>query len=195
MRQHLIRLGITDPRANLIREARQFIYQLVAPPPPAPEKEKASEFPHKGKHLAIRKGADDTKALCKKTERGPAKYLSRDTPEIMELETKAINEGLKITEGIFIHIFNEHIGASQGQMTKCIRIDGNHGHPIEEDGSKTSFTGYIQRAIAEAIQAGDKARIQEILAYLAKTQYHVDFFKRSIPPGLLPSPGTGCAAK
>lgn len=44
-----------------------------------------------------------------------------------------------------IYRFKEVIGADRGELTQCVRIDGDHGHPIieTEGGLNTAFDTYV----------------------------------------------------
>lgn len=111
-------------------------------------------FPHKGKHKPSKNCFDKNsqlipKQLQRETENGnPAKYNTANAQTVRKWEQEARDNGYLLDDNFtVIHRFDFEIGADQGQMTNCIRIDGNHGHPIVEDkpGCKTSYNAYLKK--------------------------------------------------
>jgi hypothetical protein len=87
-----------------------------------------------------------------------ALYYTRDAHQAVDLENEARQNGLKLyntynpkaSENSLtqIHHFSHPIGADGGQETNAIRLDGDHGHPIQKDNPqlKTSFNSYINNS-------------------------------------------------
>lgn len=125
-------------------------------------------FPHKGKHAPPRNAVNNPKLLIKETVDGnPALYLTNHTPTVLAWEHEARTNGWTCSDGFtIIYGFNSDIGSDQGEMTRFIRIDGDHGHPIHQSGSKTSFDSYITKDIEKA--KGNKSRLGEIAEFLKK---------------------------
>jgi hypothetical protein len=137
---------------------------------PAETTAKVIAFPHKGKHCPPPKAVDDAKVLEKETaEKGKvALYITNDVTTVVGWETEATAKGLRLHDNFtVIHRFKKLIGADQGSMTYCIRIDGgDHGHPIIESGSPPSFDAYIRSEIAHYRKANDIGQLDVIASYL-----------------------------
>jgi hypothetical protein len=114
-----------------------------------PEKSDAV-YPHKGKH---KPGFNTTKMsdpainsqIRKESSNGkPAKYNTSVAGDVHKLEAEAFQNGYetKHADGTAVHKFGKNIGASEGELTPYIRLDGtDHGHPITQD----QFSNYIQK--------------------------------------------------
>ncbi len=137
---------------------------------PAATAAKVVVFPHKGKHCPPPKAVNDAKLLERETA-GKGKvalYITNDAETVVGWERKATAEGLKLHDNFTaVHRFDELIGADQGEMTHCIRIDGgDHGHPIVASGSPTSFDTYVKTEIEHYRAKNDAAKLREIAEYL-----------------------------
>lgn len=131
--------------------------------------EKVIAFPHNGKHAPPRGMVDRIRSLEEATDgRGKtALYLTNDPPTVVGWENTARSEGLLLSDGFtVVHRFDHIVGADQGSATHCVRIDGDHGHPIIESGSKTGFDSYIQRTVDHYIKQGDHEALKRVAAYL-----------------------------
>lgn len=133
-----------------------------------------ANYPHEGKHrppahIGGNKKTPSKKDIITLTKRKgyPSLYFSSNPKEVIALEKEATDKGLDTKLGT-IHCFDTEIGADSGFLTQCIRIDGDHGHPIMYGDLtiKTSFYSYMQKAITSAEEKGDKERIKEIKSYL-----------------------------
>jgi hypothetical protein len=107
-----------------------------------------AEYPHKGKHrpgFNTTKASEDTingKIKQESSKGGPAKYNTSVASEVHQLEKEGFEKGYDINQGTTVHKFPQTIGASEGQLTPYIRLDGtDHGHPITQD----QFNDYIQK--------------------------------------------------
>jgi hypothetical protein len=141
----------------------------AAPGPSEAAEERVRTFPHKGKHAPPRGLVGDLKGLEKATADGdqPALYLTNDPPTVVGWEDAARVEGLLLRDGFtVVHRFGHVVGADQGSQTQCVRIDGDHGHPIVESGGKTSFDSYIKRDVAACLKQGDHDALKRIAHYL-----------------------------
>jgi len=111
--------------------------------------------------------------LIKKETKGgnPALYITNDPKIVISWENEARDNGLVADGTTVIYRFKFVIGADQGEETRCIRIDGDHGHPIVESGSKTSFDNYIVKAITMASLSKDKENKLENIEEFIKSAY------------------------
>jgi hypothetical protein len=89
----------------------------------------------------------------------PALYHTRDAAKVRQYEDDARQNGLQLynlnpnaheDSKDVVHLFKHPIGADGGETTHAMRLDGDHGHPIREDGIKTSFKGYMQTSVENA---------------------------------------------
>lgn len=142
------------------------------------------EFPHKGKHRPPPGAAGDIRRVAPLTNDGNSSlYLSANPAVVIALENAAREAGYELGDGFtIIHRFGEEIGADQGERTRCIRIDGDHGHPIIESGSKTSFDSYIRREIRALKEKGVKGieLLTKLLKYLEGIDY-AQYFEKDFP--------------
>jgi hypothetical protein len=149
--------------------------------------DRVTTFPHKGKHAPPPKIAGKIRAIERATA-GPgetALYLTNDPPTVVGWEDTARRDGLLLPDGFtVVHRFNEVIGADQGEATSCIRIDGDHGHPIIQSGSKTGFDSYIERAIEQYLKDADHENLKRVAVYLVSVG--LDPRRYRIPPEDLP---------
>jgi hypothetical protein len=127
-----------------------------------------TQFPHKGKHRPPKDVIGNNKALAAKTTGGePALYLSANPQIVIKLEADARAAGLLLYDKFtVVHRFDQTIGADQGELTPCIRIDGDHGHPIIESGAGTSFEQYIEDSIARWQADKDVGSLNRAKKYL-----------------------------
>jgi hypothetical protein len=131
---------------------------------------KVVNFPHKGKHCPPPKAVNDAKLLEGATA-GKGKvalYITNDVGTVVGWEAEATANGLRLHDNFtVVHKFKKLIGADQGAMTYFIRIDGgDHGHPIIESGSPTSFDTYVRTEIEHYRAKNDAAKLREIAEYL-----------------------------
>ncbi|RZU42225.1 hypothetical protein [Edaphobacter modestus] len=136
-----------------------------------PEKSDAV-YPHKGKHKPGLNTTNASESLIKKkieqesSKGGAAKYNTSVASEVHKLEGSAYENGLSLSHDngfSTIHKFGETIGASEGEMTPYIRLDGtDHGHPITQD----QFNSYMQKEVDHLKQNGSSTT--EIGDYLNK---------------------------
>jgi hypothetical protein len=128
-------------------------------------------YPHKGKHkpgINTTKMSDsviNAKIQQESSNGGPAKYNTSVAAEANKLEAQAYENGYEIkhANGTAVHKFSDTIGASEGELTPYIRLDGtDHGHPITKDQFKT----YIQKEAAYLKQTGGDTT--ELSNYLRK---------------------------
>jgi hypothetical protein len=150
-------------------EASSSSSSSPSPSSSSSSKAEALKFPHKGKHCPPKWLVDSPKELATETAKSDqaALYLTSDPGTVLEWEQQARDEGFQLSGGFtVIHRFAFIVGADQGETTQCIRIDGDHGHPIIESGSKTSFDDYIKREIKTLRTAKNSARLRELADYL-----------------------------
>jgi hypothetical protein len=135
-----------------------------------PEKSDAV-YPHKGKHkpgLNTTKMSDSAinNQIKKESSNGkPAKYNTSVAGEVHKLEAQAFENGYetKHADGTAVHKFGKNIGASEGELTPYIRLDGtDHGHPITQD----QFNNYIQKEADHLKKNGGDTT--ELSNYLSK---------------------------
>jgi hypothetical protein len=143
-----------------------------------PEK-KSSDYPHKGKH---RPGFNTTKMsdsaidsqIKKESSNGkPAKYNTSVAKDVHKLEAQAFENGYvtKHADGTAVHKFDKKIGASEGELTPYIRLDGtDHGHPITRD----QFSNYIQKEADHLKKTGGDTT--ELNNYLNKIEENPQSF-------------------
>ena len=131
------------------------------------------DFPHNGKHQPpssfpnkkpIKYTEDptqDSNTIAPLTggKGSPALYHTPDAAKVRQYEDDARQNGLQLynlnpnaheDSKDVVHLFNHPIGADGGETTHAMRLDGDHGHPIREDGIKTSFKGYMQTSVENA---------------------------------------------
>jgi hypothetical protein len=135
-----------------------------------PEKSNAV-YPHKGKH---KPGFDTTnkpdsminKQIMKESSNGnAAKYNTSNAANVHKLEAEAYENGYetKHANGTAVHKYDKNIGASEGELTPYIRLDGtDHGHPITQN----QFDKYIQKEADHLKKTGDDTT--ELSNYLNK---------------------------
>jgi hypothetical protein len=134
-------------------------------------------FPHKGKHAPPPGAVGRPTLLCQVTEEkgAAAIYKTRNPKTVIVWEQKARDEGWTLFDGTtVIHGFtDEEIGADHGEMTRFVRIDGDHGHPIIEDHQtlNTSFTAYMKKEVAQAKGKQDQDRLRRLYDYLVKINF------------------------
>ncbi len=148
-------------------------------------------FPHKGKHAPKKKWlgkqvtvvpdvfADNIMEGNTKHPKAAA-YKTRNTMTVLQWEATARENGLTLYGTVdnlakgggftVIYGFTETIGADHGEMTRFIRIDGDHGHPIVESyqGLKTSFDSYVKKDVEVAKEAKNMQRLHDIWDFLGK---------------------------
>jgi hypothetical protein len=136
------------------------------------------DYPHNGKHRPpnideITRGkiasyeADPeaaTNALAKwhSGTKKPAFYNTQDAAKVLSYEDEARQQGLSLygkrgtpPEALTqVHKFGQSIGVDQGEKTSTVRLDGDHGHPIQENNPQqnTSFSSYVKGSAANAIK-------------------------------------------
>jgi hypothetical protein len=131
------------------------------------------DFPHNGKHQPPGEyspgkpikftgdPAKDSKLIAPLTggKGSPALYHTPDAAKVRQYEDDARQNGLQLyslnpnaheDSKDVVHLFKHPIGADGGETTHAMRLDGDHGHPIREDGIKTSFKGYMQTSVENA---------------------------------------------
>lgn len=142
--------------------------------------ERIDGFPHNGKHAPKKawlkkakvKGDEfPVKLLMSATEaKGKtAVYKTRDPVQVVAWENEARANGLVLSgDFTIVYGFQEDIGADHGEMTRFVRIDGDHGHPIVEDYQKlnTSFTAYVKKDVEDARAANNVAQLRRIYDFL-----------------------------
>jgi len=167
-------------------------------------------FPHKGKHAPRKRwiGQDvkvapadwPTKVLELNTaaKGATAAYKTQDVPRVLAWENEARTNGLTLygtTEALakregftIVYGFTEDVGADHGEMTRFVRIDGDHGHPIVESyqSLKTSFTAYIKKEIEAAKEAKDNARLKQIWDFLNRLKLRPGSFGLKSEPKVEP---------
>lgn len=122
-------------------------------------------FPHKNKHLSVGNPVKES------ANGGAAKYSSTDPIEVRKLEHYARMYGWVTSSGENVHKFPFVVGADQGEETSCVRIDGDHGHPIVESGAKTSFETYIRKDWEDKATQKDPERKEALKKYLRRVGY------------------------
>ena len=133
------------------------------------DEDRPEGFPHKGKHAPKRAWEGKPKLLMANTEgRRPARYITRDPGTVIGWENEAREKGLLLSDNFtIVYGFPKDIGADHGEMTRFVRIDGDHGHPIIEDHQSlnTSFTAYIKKEVRLA--DGNQERRWQIWKFLS----------------------------
>lgn len=142
------------------------------------------EYPHNGKHRPPTNG--DSENARKQitnlttTKGATALYFSNDAKSVRDLESDARQNGLKMylsdpkasdNAKTVVHLADKPIGADGGQQTKAMRLDGDHGHPIQQDNPQlnTSFSGYMKTSAKLTKQDIDKPKeIQDGISKLTQ---------------------------
>lgn len=138
------------------------------------------DFPHAGKHRPPKNLVGQDKQLAEATSGGrkDALYNSNNASTIIALENEARSNGLLLLDNFtVIHRFKEVIGADQGELTHCIRIDGDHGHPISSTTGKQSFRAYLQNDIAKCKDTRNDEALALISAYLKSIGESLEVWK------------------
>ncbi|HEX4344032.1 MAG TPA: hypothetical protein VHZ31_00580 [Solirubrobacteraceae bacterium] len=142
---------------------------------------KSVEFPHGGKH---RPAFSNREKIIESTEGGnDARYFSMDPQTVIDLEAKALEEGLEIGGGFTtVHRFDVEIGADSGEATQCLRMDGeHHGHPIVEKSTATpSFVTYVSKDLADARFNENAGQEKTITEYLVRVGLPASTMKNQI---------------
>jgi hypothetical protein len=116
------------------------------------------------------------------TKDGDAKYKSRDPVTVIGWENEAREKGLTLADGFtIIYRFTEDVGADKGERTSCVRIDGDHGHPIIEHrpGLNTAFDTYVKKEVELA--KGNPERQKEIADFLTRVGLSPGAYKLKVP--------------
>lgn len=157
------------------------------------------DFPHNGKHRCPAKlnGYEDAivlKTIEQETSgqgEDAALYKTTNAKKVVTWEKRAMKYGLLLSNNFnHIHWFNFIVGADQGARTHAVRIDGDHGHPIHETQSKTSFLAYLQGEFAEVATLAKtnmeaaRARLEVLLNYLRSINYDARALLNFVPPEL-----------
>ena len=132
------------------------------------------EFPHAGKHqpqkVWLGQNVTTTPELFPDrvledhtSDKGDAAvYKTANPVTVIAWEQEARKEGLLLSDGFtIVYGFKENIGADHGEMTRFVRIDGDHGHPIIESHQSlnTSFRAYMMKEIESAKGNEDRQRV------------------------------------
>ena len=143
------------------------------------------EFGHQNKHQppteinGKRVPYDDseqaTKVLAKNLPpRHAAMYNTRDPNKVQEWEGEARQHGLQLYAArntdpgaiTTIHKFPHTIGVDQNEATSTMRLDGDHGHPIQEENraQNTSFGSYFKNSVnnAKKVKGDSTQKIKDI---------------------------------
>ncbi|WP_052600075.1 hypothetical protein [Aureispira sp. CCB-QB1] len=138
-------------------------------------------FPHDGKHLRKKDGSTGILKSAKvdSSNGGAAKYDSTDPIEVRKLEHYARTYGWVTAGNENIHKFPFVVGADRGEETQCVRIDGDHGHPIVEDDStiNTAFLSYLKKDWEHQDTQKSEERQEEFKRYMKRIGYGGLFFK------------------
>ena len=133
------------------------------------EEDGSVSFPHKGKHAPRPALLNRPKELAAATagKGDVALYKTNDPYTVRAWEDEAREYGLTLKDGFTIlYGFTESVGADHGELTRFVRIDGDHGHPIIESMStlNTAFDSYMAKEVRES--KNDVARLGEIRKFL-----------------------------
>lgn len=144
------------------------------------------EFPHDGKHqpppVWFKNGAPIWASFEAGTKDDDSKYKTRDPVTVIGWEDEARENGLTLLDGFtIIYRFTEDVGADKGERTRCVRIDGDHGHPIIEtrSGLNTAFDNYVKKEVEAA--KGNAARLEEIADFLTRVGLSPGAYKIKLP--------------
>ncbi|HEX4164002.1 MAG TPA: hypothetical protein VHZ55_00890 [Bryobacteraceae bacterium] len=135
-------------------------------------------FPHGGKHdpsTNKKVGPRPTdKELIAGTANGKAAlYKTSNAREVNGMEKEAWVKGHELGDNFTaVHKMSQNVGASDGEMTPYIRMDGaHHGHPITQKEFKTK----MQKDIDGAKTAGDQKKLDQIRQYLTSIKEEPQF--------------------
>jgi hypothetical protein len=198
-----------------VKEEKDYRRKEEKPSPGKTEEEEVEDdeegpvgFPHKGKHAPrkkwLGKGGKEAPANwpnrvleeATASKGATAAYKTQDVRRVLEWEDEArcnglelygTPEALKRREGFtIVYGFGEEVGADHGEMTRFVRIDGDHGHPIIESHQSlnTSFTAYVKKEVEVAKGAGDIARLKQIWDFLTKLHVRAAGFGLKSEPKL-----------
>ena len=137
------------------------------------------DFPHDSKHQPppkLENYNESTVLTTLEVETGKPKavalYKTSKAKRVVQWENRARRYGLLLHDNFtIIHQFDFIVGADQGDRTRCIRIDGDHGHPIHPNSGLVNFHGYVVgefEFVATLPPEARQAALQRLVAYLKR---------------------------